>query len=48
MTDYLFDEEGFRDIQNSRLDAEALSELLEQESRRYSRQLEREDEVIIR
>ncbi len=48
MTENFFDEDSFKDIQNSRFDAEVLSELLEQESRRYSRRLEGEDEVIIR
>ena len=45
MTDSRFDFESFRDVQNSLSQTENLSELLEQESRRYSRRLSEEDEV---
>lgn len=45
MTDSRFDFDSFRDVQNNTSQTENFSELLEQESRRYSRRLSEEDEV---
>lgn len=45
MTDSRFDIEGFKNVQGSAFQTESLSELLEQESRRYSRRLLQEDEA---
>lgn len=47
MTEDFFDE-TFGNVQNNKIDAESLSDLLEQESRRYSRRIAQEDEVMIR
>lgn len=45
MTDIRFDVENLADIQKSAGSMENLSELLEQESRRYSRELPQESEA---
>lgn len=48
MTDIRFDIENFIDVKQGESDINKLSELLEQESRRYSRELEQESEARIR
>ncbi|MCH5297369.1 MAG: hypothetical protein J1E85_06850 [Ruminococcus sp.] len=45
MTDIRFDMESLADVQKSASNMENLSELLEQESRRYSRVLSQESEA---
>lgn len=45
MTDIRFDMENLADVQKSTSNMENLSELLEQESRRYSRVLSQESEA---
>ena len=45
MTDIRFDMESLADVQKSTSNMENLSELLEQESRRYSRVLSQESEA---
>lgn len=45
MTDSRFDFENFGNAQGSSFKADSLSELLEQESRRYSRRLMQEEEA---
>lgn len=48
MTDIRFDIENFVNVKKDESDINKLSELLEQESRRYSRVLEQESEARIK
>lgn len=48
MTDIRFDMESFLNIKKGVSNAESLSELLEQESRRYTRELSQESEAWAR
>lgn len=45
---YLFNVYAFEDLQGGMIEAESISEMFEQESRRYSRQLEEETEARLR
>ncbi len=45
MTDSRFDIDSFKNVQSGTAQTESLSELLEQESRRYNRRLGEEDEA---
>lgn len=48
MTDIMFDEESFKNLQDGAYETEGMSERLEQESRRYSRRLGEENEARLR
>ena len=45
---YLFNADTFKDLQDGMIEAESISEMFEQDSRRYSRQLEEETEARLR
>jgi hypothetical protein len=47
MTQSVFDFDSFKDVSQSGFKTESLSEILEQESRRYSRKLSEEDEARV-